>query len=188
MHRKENIDPQRLGTDGVGVEGGSVGGKQLCYKLFWVSNKEGNGSVSTLFAGWQVYLIWFAFLTGLLSWHWQLARAFAPFHLSMTGLSDDGKNFWDELRLLIAKTNSSSETTFLLGNCNGHVSQLSARYALVHGGHYWGARNAEGERVLEFVVSCDLFIDSTCLTIKPPDHILFGWRKYSDHLYVYTKT
>ena len=41
----------------------------------------------------------------------------------------------------------------LMGDWNGHVGADASAYNEVHGGHGFGARNSEGESILEFAVA-----------------------------------
>ena len=44
------------------------------------------------------------------------------------------------------------ESIFIGSDMNGHVGRYAGGYGGVHGGMGFGTRNAEGERILEFVV------------------------------------
>ena len=71
-------------------------------------------------------------------------------------------NFYDEFRPVVAEI-PTSEILILLGDWNGGVGKSSAGFEGVLGGHGWGIRNTDGEKLLEFAVSCDLVIGNTCL-------------------------
>ncbi len=151
-------------------------GKDSCYKLFWAGNKEGSGGVGILLAErWvpnvfevarvsdRIILLKLAIGTDI----YTFLSVYAP----QVGLSDASKdNFYDDLRQVVAKL-PPSEIPILLGDWNGHVGSASAGYEGVHGGHGWGTRNAEGERVLEFAESCGMLVGNTCFQ-KRPSHLI----------------
>ena len=65
------------------------------------------------------------------------------------------KNFYDRLNSTVNKV-SAAETLVICGNFNGHVGKVANGYEGVHGGHSYGLRNTEGERILEFAVAHNL--------------------------------
>jgi len=42
----------------------------------------------------------------------------------------------------------------LAGDMNGHVGSNNFGYDRTHGGYGFGARNADGSRILEFAIHC----------------------------------
>ena len=76
-----------------------------------------------------------------------VVAAYAP----QTGRSQEEKdNFWEAVWKLIEGI-KETERIMLGGDLNGHVGKGSNGYEGVHGGQEYGVRNAEGERILEFV-------------------------------------
>ena len=73
-------------------------------------------------------------------------------------------SYWDESSDL----NSSNRCwprkwINVLDDWNGPVGHSGVGCKGIHGGHGWGTRIVEGERLLEFDVSCGLVIGYTCL-------------------------
>lgn len=88
--------------------------------------------------------------------------AYAPQSGNEEVVKDD---WWDEL-LEICKNVPVEEEIILGGDLNGHVGAVSDGYVGVHGGHSFGTRNAEGERILEF---CDALDMTVCNTLFKKD-------------------
>ena len=78
--------------------------------------------------------------------------------------------FYDQLQA-ICMAIPSSEVLFCLGDWNGHVGAVACGYEDVHGGHGYGIRNAEGERILEFALANDLLVGNTQF-IKRDSHLV----------------
>ena len=55
---------------------------------------------------------------------------------------------------------SDSEKVIFLGDWHGHVGADVDGLELVHGGHGFGKRNPEGERVLDFALANKLVVDN----------------------------
>ena len=68
--------------------------------------------------------------------------------------------FYDLLNSTVNKV-SAAETLLICGDFNGHVGKVANGYKGVHGGHGYGLRNTEGERILEFAVAHDLVVGNT---------------------------
>ena len=69
--------------------------------------------------------------------------------------------------------NSYLRDSHFLGAWNGYVGKSTAGYQGVLGGHGWGTRNTEGEKLLEFPMSCNLIIGNTCFKKQPNRLITF---------------
>ena len=77
------------------------------------------------------------------------------------GQSDTEKDeFWCAVEKLMVLT-SDNEVVLLGGDFNGHVGKSADGFEGVHGGHGYGARNREGERILEFADGADLLVCNT---------------------------
>ena len=66
---------------------------------------------------------------------------------------------------------SDSEKVFFLGDWNGHVGAAADGFEIVHGGHGFGNRNPEGERILDFAIANDLIVGNTLFT-KRDSHLV----------------
>ncbi|KAJ2939001.1 hypothetical protein O0L34_g18979 [Tuta absoluta] len=79
--------------------------------------------------------------------------------------SDEKDAFWDDLHLL---TNNipKDESVHLGADLNGHVGESNNNAGGCHGGYGYGTRNQDGDRILEYAVSCDLAIINTYFSKK----------------------
>ncbi|GJX12542.1 aminopeptidase M1 [Tanacetum coccineum] len=83
-----------------------------------------------------------------------LISAYTP----QVGLSDAiKKKFWDELDEIVREC-LTVQHLFIGGDLNGHIGSAADRYAGVHGGFGFGARNEEGRAILEFATAHDLVV------------------------------
>ena len=142
-----------------------MGGK---YKLFWKGcTEEGNGVgviVSEEFINkvvgvervnegiMMVKLIVGKSLMNVVS-------AYAP----QVGRSqEETDKFWDALCMLTEGV-KKTERIMIGGDLNGHTSigKDSDGYGGIHGGHRYGMRNAEGERILEFCEAMEMIVCGT---------------------------
>lgn len=69
-------------------------------------------------------------------------------------------DFWEMTMCEIMRI-ADNEAIFLGGDLNGHVGESANGYEGVHGGFSHGVRNEEGERILEFCDSLNLYICNT---------------------------
>ena len=69
-------------------------------------------------------------------------------------------DFYDLLNSTVNKV-SAAETLVICGDFNGHLGKVANGYEGVYGGHGYGLRNTEGERILEFAVAHDLVVGNT---------------------------
>ena len=67
------------------------------------------------------------------------------------------ENFWNELLSCIPQ----NEMVVLAGDMNGHVGSNSVGYDGMHGGYWFGDKNADGSRILEFADGRNLVICNT---------------------------
>ena len=66
------------------------------------------------------------------------------------------ERFYDQLQCAVA-----TETLIPVGDWNGHVGASAGVYSDAHGGHGFGTRNTEGERILEFAIANRLHVGNT---------------------------
>ena len=151
-------------------------GKDSRYKFYWCGNQNGTGGVGILLAErwlekvFEVLRISDRILV-LKMVIGKLAYAFISVYAPQIGLSEDDKDrFYDQLRGAVSKI-PASEILIPLGDWNGHVGAVADGFDGVHGGHGWGMRNPEGERVLEFAMSCELVVANTCF-MKRDNHLI----------------
>ena len=69
--------------------------------------------------------------------------------------------------------NPASEFLIPCGDWNGHVGSTGSCYKEVHEGYGYGKPdpNSEGERILEYALSYDLFLGNTCFK-KRESHLI----------------
>jgi len=78
---------------------------------------------------------------------------------------EEKENFWNELFHLVSCI-PQNEMVVLTGDMNGHVGSNNVGYDGTHGGYGFGARNADGSRILEFADGLNLVICSTPCFVK----------------------
>jgi hypothetical protein len=83
--------------------------------------------------------------------------AYAP----QIGLNESIKRqSWEQLDALISSV-PISEKLFIGGDLNGHVGSTRVGFNRVHGGFGYGSKNQEGNGILNFALSYDLFVTNT---------------------------
>ena len=86
-----------------------------------------------------------------------VVSAYAP----QVGRSQSEKDeFWESVWKLIEGI-KEAESIILGGDLNGHVGKNSDGFEEIHGGHGYGVRNAEGERILEFGEAASMIVCGT---------------------------
>jgi hypothetical protein len=76
------------------------------------------------------------------------------------GLNEGAKmQLWEELDALVSSVSISEK--LLIRDLNGHVGSTRAGFDGVHGGFGYGSRNQEGEGILNFTLTYDLFVVNT---------------------------
>ena len=75
--------------------------------------------------------------------------------------------FYDQLQYAFAKV-PATEILIPVGDWNSHIGAPAGVFSDAHGGHSFGTRNTEGERILEFAIANGLRIGST--SSKKRDH------------------
>ena len=68
---------------------------------------------------------------------------------------------------------SRNERIVVGGDLNGHFGKDREGYSTVHGGWGYGARNAEGEAVLEAAVAQDLVVVNTMFQKREPHLVTY---------------
>ena len=154
-------------------------GRRSRYKFIWCGNDQGTGGVGVLVAEkWiesilevnrisdRIIHLRFVFGKNIVS----VISVYAP----QIGLSTAVKEaFYDDL-LSLTTTISSTEALFICGDLNGHIGASASGFEGVHGGQAFGARNIEGDRILEFATACDLVVTNSF------------FKKRESHLITYT--
>ncbi|KAM1491938.1 hypothetical protein ACFX10_023920 [Malus domestica] len=94
--------------------------------------------------------------------------AYAP----QVGLDTSSKEkFWEDLGDLVQGI-AQTEKLFIGGDLNGHVGRETAgNYGGFHGGHGFGERNEDGEDILDFAMTYDLFLANTFFK-KREEHVI----------------
>ena len=104
-------------------------------------------------------------------------------------LNEEKTIFYDELQKCISKV-PSSEILIPLGDWNGHVGEKAGGFEDVHGGFGYSTRNSEGEWILEFAMTNNLFVANTCF-MKRESHLMTynsGGFKSQINFILYRKT
>ena len=69
---------------------------------------------------------------------------------------------WSLILTMLSKVIQVPDSeTFVAGDLNGHVGRASDGFYLLHSGHGFGTRNADGTRILDMCVAADLAITNT---------------------------
>ena len=170
------LQETRLTGDLGANQSRNIKGKDTIYKLYWCGNKSGQGGVAILLSDkWadKVFsvqrisdrILLLKLIIG------RTVFSFFSLYAPQIGLPLAEKvQFYDQLQatcMLVPR----SEVLLCLGDWNGHVGAGPCGYEDVHGGHGYGLRNAEGERVLEFALANDLLVGNTQY-IKRDSHLI----------------
>lgn len=136
------------------------------YKFLWQGGKDGNGGVGVLVAEkWvdqvvKVNRVDERILVVQLLVGRRLVNVISTY-APQVGRSDDEKDvYWDALIETVSRL-SAGEAVILGGDLNGHVGSAADGYGGVHGDMGFGARNAEGERILEFGDAMEMVVCNT---------------------------
>ena len=151
-------------------------GRNSRMKFFWAANSDGLGGVGILLAEkWAKHvfdvkrpsarILKLQLIVG------KQIHTFIALYAPQANLSKAEKDiFYDDLQSTIMGV-PPSEELILLGDWNGHVGASSCCYEGVHGGHGYGTRNGEGDRILEFALANDLLVGNT-LFVKRESHLV----------------
>jgi len=143
-----------------------IKGKDSHYKFYWCGNKEDQGGVGILLVEhWVDKLFEVVRISDrIIVLRLVIGKAIFTFlsvYAPQSGLHEAVKeHFYDQLQSTVTKV-PLIEISTLLGDWNGHVGADASAYNEVYGGHDFGARNSEGERILEFAVAHDLIVRNT---------------------------
>ena len=151
-------------------------GKDSVYQLYWCGNARGLGGVGILLAEkWtdKVFEVK-RFNDRVMLLKLIVGNAVVTFisvYAPQAGLPEAVKaQFYDQLQAVCMNI-PSTEVLICLGDWNGHVGAAADGYENVHGGHGYGIRNTDGERLLEFATANNLFIGNTRF-IKRESHLI----------------
>ena len=170
------IQEHRWAGDLASTQTRLLKGRNTRYKFFWCGNKQGQGGAGILLAErWVDKVFEVQRITDrILLLKIIIGNAvytFISLYAPQSGLPEPEKDrFYDQLQSTVAKI-PASEMLIIVGDWNGHVGVDADAYMEAHGGHGFGVRNAEGERVLEFAVANDLLIGNT-LFKKRDSHLV----------------
>ena len=141
-------------------------GKDYRYKVFWIGSENGNGGVGILLAeewkekSYDICRISDRLMMIKIAIENNIITVLSCYALQV-GLDNTIKDaFYDLLSSTVNKV-SAAETLVICSDFNGHVGKVANGYEGVHGGHGYGLRNTEGERILEFAVAHDLVVSNT---------------------------
>jgi len=141
-----------------------VRGGDFQYRLFWKGEKTGQGGVGLMVrkdlaeSVMEVKRVSPRILAMELAVSGEVFSVISVYG-PQSGRSEEEKDcFYDELS---AEVQARGRKCIVLGDFNGHVGDLAEGYEGVHGGHGWGVRNREGERVLEFADSFGMVVCNT---------------------------
>ena len=161
-----------------------IEGKDSCYKIFWVGNQKGRGSIGILLSEeWtekvfdinrlldRIVMIKLAIDNKII----KVSSCYAP----QAGLDDIIKNTsYDQPQNTVRKV-GADETLVICGDLNGHISKLASGYDAVHSGYGYSLRNKEGEHISQ-IRCCP---KSCCWKLlfhqerQPSDHLRIWWYK-----------
>lgn len=153
-----------------------IKGKNTRYKFYWCGSKDGRGGTGILLAEcWVDKVIEVQRVSDrILLLRLVLGKTvytFISVYAPQSGLSLTAKEqFYDQLQNTVSKI-PASEMLFPIGDWNGHVGTESGAYREAHGGHGYGVRNTEGERILEFAIANELLVGNT-LFKKRDSHLI----------------
>ncbi|XP_057517809.1 uncharacterized protein LOC130798724 [Amaranthus tricolor] len=106
-----------------------------------------------------------------------IVSAYGP----QAGLDEQVKcKFWDNQGDLM-RTIPEDEKVFIGGDFNGHIGKDAGNHNLVHGGFGLGARNENGENLLEFVLAKELVIANSIFRKKDEHLITYKRRMSTQH-------
>ena len=151
-------------------------GKDSRMRFYWCGSADGHGGVGIMLAEkwadkvFSVIRVTDRILTLRLILGKQILT-FVALYAPQAGMSVTAKdNFYFDLQSAI-RSFPTTEALFLLGDWNGHVGATADGFGDVHGGHGFGMRNNEGERILDFALANNLVVGNT-LFIKRESHLV----------------
>ena len=151
-------------------------GKEAKYKFHWSGNDKGLGGVGILTSEKWITSIFevkrpsdriIHLILSLGEAIISIISVYAP----QTGRNESEKDdFYDDL-LSVTTSIPPSEIMFICGDLNGHVGEKAEGYEGIHGGHGFGTRNTEGERILEFANANNLVVSNSFFA-KRESHLI----------------
>ena len=176
-------------------KGGSaktIGHDDGWYKFFWVGCEEGVSGVGVLVAGkWidnvvevkraseRVIVLRLAMGKTVLN----VVSVYAP----QVGRTAEEKEEFYILLGKVLKEVGTDEKLIVCGDLNGHVGAEADGFEGVHGGNGFGARNVEGEMLLEFADATGMVVCNTWFTKKDSQKITYesgGFKTMVDYILV----
>jgi hypothetical protein len=139
------------------------------YKFFWVGSKEGVSGVGVLLAEkWfdnvvQVRRISERLMVVRVNVGNSIVSLISVYAPQMGRTMEEKMDFYAALGKIMTEV-GSSERVIICGDLNGHVGELIEGFEGVHGGNGYGARNLEGEMLLEFADLHSLMVANTWFT------------------------
>ena len=141
-------------------------GKDCKYRFYYCAHESGFGGVGVLLAeNWADKVIEVQRISDrILLLKLIIGKAILTFisvYAPQSNLPEALKElFYDQLQHAVAKV-PASEILIPVGDWNGHVGTAAGVYQEAHGGHGFGSRNADGERILEFAIANGLKVGNT---------------------------
>ena len=151
-------------------------GKDCKYKFFFCAQQSGHGGAGILLAeSWADKVIEVQRVSDrILLLKLIIGKAvftFLSVYAPQVNLpAAEKEHFYDQLQYTAAKV-PATEILFPVGDWNGHVGAAAGGFSEAHGGHGFGTRNAEGERILEFAVANGLRVGNTWFK-KSDSHLI----------------
>lgn len=153
-----------------------IKGKSSKYKLFWQGSVTGDGGVGLLVSeefckhvvevrrvSDRIIAIDIVIEAEIVS----IVSVYAP----QSGRSAEEKDrFYEDLDREVQGRRSK---TIVLGDLNGHVGKNQDGFEGVHGGHGFGKRNPEGDRILSFADSMNMIVVNTWFQKKEEHFITY---------------
>ena len=153
-----------------------IPGKDSRMRLYWCGNEKSQGGVGIMLAEkwvekvFEVQRVSDSILVLKLIFGKRIFTFVALYAPQAKRPTADKNRFYDQLESTVMGI-PTSEEVFFLGDWNGHVGADALGYEVVHGGHAFGKRNKEGERILEFALANDLIVGNT-LFLKRESHLV----------------
>ena len=169
--------------------------KNSAYKFYWCGNKSGLGGAGFLLAEkwthnvFEVHRVSNRILLLRLVLGQSVFTFVSVYAPQVSRQNEEKTIFYDELQKCISKV-PSSEILIPLDDWNGRVGEKAGGFEDVHGGFGYGTRNSEGERILKFAMTNNLFVSSTCF-MKRESHLVTynsGGSKSQVDFILYRKT
>jgi exonuclease III len=122
------------------------------YKFYWHGGENGKAGVGILVKmNWaekvvEVKRVNDRLIALKMVWGKKVLNIVAAYAPQMGRSAEEKDKFWWELMELVAGMGKGEEVV-IGGDMNGHVGESAEGYEEAHGGHGYGTRNEEGERI-----------------------------------------